>query len=74
MATAAMRSNSAQLVAQVYDQHLNFACPEASMFSLGLSGSYRTLNDPRATDMVIEELVERAANSLLSVLVTMCMF
>lgn len=89
--------HSAQLIASVTDQFLDFVVPSQNMFSLlprreltqdadgagkakkgreeWVEGraSYVVLNDPRATEVDIEQEVGRIANGLFSVVTTMSM-
>nr|KIR44678.1 hypothetical protein I312_06170 [Cryptococcus bacillisporus CA1280] len=89
--------HSAQLIASVTDQFLDFVVPSQNMFSLlprreltqdadgagkakkgreeWVEGraSYVVLNDPRATEVDIEQEVGRIANGLFSVVTTMNM-
>ncbi|KAL1925670.1 uncharacterized protein VTP21DRAFT_553 [Calcarisporiella thermophila] len=70
-AATAVSTNTSHLVSQVYDQYLNFVCTEPNLFSLNQPGCYHKLNDPKAAESVIESIIDRATNSMFSVLVTM---
>ncbi|KAJ3043818.1 Vesicle trafficking between the ER and Golgi [Rhizophlyctis rosea] len=71
LATSTLQTGAATQIAQVYDQYLNFVCLEPNLFSLQLADSYRTLNDPSASDSSIEALTDRIVSSLFSTLITM---
>lgn len=71
LASKVAATNTAHLVAQVYDQYLNFVVSEENLFSCGISDVYYTLNNPTVADSVIEETVDRIVSSLFSVAVTM---
>ena len=64
-------SNTDSLVAQVYDQYLNFVVTEENLFSCSLPGVYTTLNNPTVPDTVIEDTINRIVSSLFSVTVTL---
>lgn len=68
---AAQSCENASLVSQVYDQYLNFICLEPNLFSLRISNAYVTLNDPHTPEKTLEELTEKIAQGLFSVLVTL---
>ncbi len=68
---AAASSQHAHLVAQVYDQYLNFVSLESNLFTQQQSNAYVILNDPKTTERVMEGLLDQIANALFSVLVTM---
>jgi sec1 family domain-containing protein 1 len=71
LASEVAASNTSHLVAQVYDQYLNFIVTEENLFSCGMSKVYHTLNDPTAAETVIEDTINRIVNSLFSVVITM---
>jgi len=64
-------ANASDRVTQLYDQYLNFIVTEDNLFSCGIPGVYRTLNDPSASETAIEEIINRIVSSLFSVAVTM---
>ncbi|CAG8484017.1 9395_t:CDS:2 [Ambispora leptoticha] len=71
LAAATISSNTSHLIAQVYDQYLNFILSEPNFFSLNQKNVYYTLNDPSAAETTIEKTIDRTVSSLFSVLVTM---
>ena len=71
LATQVAASNTSHLVAQVYDQYLNFIVTEENLFASGIAGVYHTLNDPRESETTIESILNRIVDSLFSVAVTM---
>jgi hypothetical protein len=71
LATETIASNSSNLIAQVFDQHLNYICLENHLFSLNMPLSYHALNDPTASDSSIESNVDRIVGSLFSVCATL---
>ncbi|KAI9007751.1 Sec1-like protein [Hyaloraphidium curvatum] len=71
LATETIASNSSSLIAQVYDQYLNYICLENHLFSLNMSLSYHALNDPTAADSSIEANLDRIVGSLFSVCATL---
>ncbi|KAJ2385673.1 Vesicle trafficking between the ER and Golgi, partial [Coemansia sp. RSA 2603] len=64
-------SGTSHQVAQVYDQYLNYLCPEENMFSLHFADSFETLHSPGMSDTAMSALVDRIVNGLFSVLLTM---
>ncbi|KAK3173346.1 hypothetical protein OEA41_006675 [Lepraria neglecta] len=65
-------TGTAESVAQMYDQYLNFIVGEPDLFSLGMGkDTYWALNSPQATDDEIDVLVDRTVSGLFSVVVTM---
>ncbi|KAL6721368.1 Vesicle trafficking between the ER and Golgi [Lecanora helva] len=65
-------AGTAENVAQMYDQYLNFIVGEPDLFSLGMGkDTYWALNSAKATDEEIDALVDRAVIGLFSVVVTM---
>jgi sec1 family domain-containing protein 1 len=71
LATQVAASNTPNLVAQVYDQYLNFIVTEENLFSCGIPDVYQTLNNPSVPESKIEETVNCIVSSLFSVAVTM---
>ena len=71
LASSVSASNTTNLVAQVYDQYLNFIVTEDNLFSCGIPGVYHTLNNPTVAETVIEDTINRIVSSLFSVAVTM---
>ena len=67
-------AGTAESVAQMYDQYLNFIVGEPDLFSLGMGkDTYWALNSAKATDEEIDRLVDRTVSGLFSVVVTMSM-
>jgi len=64
-------SGTAEHIAQIYDQYLNFVVSEPDLFSLGMKGAYGALNSPTAADAELDALVDRIVSGLFSVVVTM---
>ncbi|KAJ2780148.1 Vesicle trafficking between the ER and Golgi, partial [Coemansia interrupta] len=64
-------SGTSHQVAQVYDQYLNYLCPEENMFSLHFPESFETLHNPSMSDTAMSAVVDRIVNGLFSVLLTM---
>lgn len=65
-------SNTAESVAQMYDQYLNFIVSEPDLFSLGMGKeTYWALNSNQTKDDEIDMLVDRIVIGLFSVVVTM---
>lgn len=65
-------SGTAESVAQMYDQYLNFIVGEPDLFSLGMGDdTYWALNSAQTKDEEIDVLVDRIASGLFSVVVTM---
>lgn len=65
-------SGTAESVAQMYDQYLNFIVGEPDLFSLGMGkDAYWALNSAKTTDEEIDVLVDRTVSGLFSVVVTM---
>ncbi|KAF2744129.1 putative Golgi transport protein Sly1 [Sporormia fimetaria CBS 119925] len=64
-------SGTAEHLAQIYDQYLNFIVSEPDLFSLNLSGAYGTLNSAQTSDETLDTLVDRIVSGLFSVVVTM---
>lgn len=65
-------SGTAEGVAQMYDQYLNFIVGEPDLFSLGMGkDTYWALNSAKTTDEEIDALVDKLVSGLFSVAVTM---
>uniref|UniRef100_A0AC35TSG9 Sec1 family domain-containing protein 1 n=1 Tax=Rhabditophanes sp. KR3021 TaxID=114890 RepID=A0AC35TSG9_9BILA len=76
LATAAVQGNTMSGVQKLTDQYLSFISLEEDLFVLkrfsqGSKLSYGAINDTRATDEQMVDLVESIANGLFSVCVTM---
>lgn len=66
-----MASGTAEHLAQVYDQYLNFVVSEPDLFHLNMKGAYHTLNSTKTPDQELETTVDRIVSGLFSVVVTM---
>ena len=67
-------TNTAEHIAQVYDQYLNFIVAEPDLFSLGLgNGSYWKINSAQTSDEDLDVIVDKVVSGLFSVSVTMGM-
>ncbi|KAI9887167.1 MAG: Sec1 domain containing protein 1 [Watsoniomyces obsoletus] len=65
-------ANTAESIAQLFDQYLNFIVAEPDLFSLGLAkGTYRALNSAKTTDEELDGIIDRIVSGLFSVVVTM---
>ncbi|KAJ2801488.1 Vesicle trafficking between the ER and Golgi, partial [Coemansia furcata] len=64
-------SGSSHQIAQVYDQYLNFLCPEENMFSLHFPNTFESIHSPSMTDTAISGLIDRIVSALFSVLLTL---
>ncbi|KAI4134925.1 MAG: hypothetical protein LQ347_001108 [Umbilicaria vellea] len=65
-------TGTAETIAQVYDQYLNFVVGEPDLFSLGMGKeTYWTLNSAQAKDEELDAVVDRIVSGLFSVVVTM---
>ena len=66
------QSGTAEGIAQMFDQYLNFIVGEPDLFSLGMGkDAYWALNSAQAKDEEIDALVDRTVSGLFSVVVTM---
>lgn len=70
LAESTIQSGTYSQISQVFDQYLNYLCPEPSMFSLNLRDSYLTLNNPQVGDAEMEGFVNQVVDSLYSIFVT----
>ncbi|KAI8097274.1 Sec1-like protein [Halteromyces radiatus] len=70
-ATRTIANNTSDAVTQVYDQYLNFICTNPDVFSLDQTEAFVHLNNPSAPESLIDETIDRAVNSLFSVIVTL---
>ena len=65
-------AGTAENIAQVYDQYLNFVVAEPDLFSLSLGReTYWALNSAKTADDVLDSLIEKIVSGLFSVVVTM---
>lgn len=68
-------ADTAESIAQVYDQYLNFIVAEPDLFSLGLGKEvYWALNSNQVKDDDVDTLIDRIVSGLFSVVVTMGMY
>ncbi|ORZ00420.1 Sec1-like protein [Syncephalastrum racemosum] len=70
-ASTTIADDTAEQVNQVYDQYLNFICTNPDVFSLNQSHAFVNLNNPNASDSLIDETIDKTVNALFSVIVTM---
>ncbi|KAF1931388.1 Sec1-like protein [Didymella exigua CBS 183.55] len=66
-----VQTNTAEHLAQVYDQYLNFVVSEPDLFHLNMKGAYHTLNSGQTSDQELDSVVDRIVSGLFSVVVTM---
>lgn len=66
-----VKSGTADNIASLHDQYLNFICTEPDLFQLGLKGAYHTLNSSVAPDQELDQLMDRIVLGLFSAVVTM---
>jgi sec1 family domain-containing protein 1 len=65
-------TQTAEHVAQIYDQYLNFIVAEPDLFSLGMGKeAYWTLNSAKPSDEELDSSIDRIVSGLFSVSVTM---
>ena len=65
-------TNTAESIAQVYDQYLNFIVAEPDLFSLGMGKeSYWTFNSAKVEEATQDAAIDRIVSGLFSVSVTM---
>ncbi|KAI1824614.1 sec1 protein [Xylaria intraflava] len=64
---------TAEHIAQLYDQYLNFIVAEPDLFSLGMQKehTYWALNSARTKDEELDYVIDRIVSGLFSVIVTM---
>lgn len=71
-ASQVAEAGTAESIAQVFDQYLNFIVSERDLFSLGMGKeTYWALNSSKATDEELDAVVGRIVSGLFSVVVTM---
>lgn len=67
-------TGTAEHIASVYDQYLNFVVTEPDLFSLGMGKeTYWAMNSAQTTDEALDANVDRIVSGLFSVVVTMGM-
>ncbi|KKA24558.1 Golgi transport protein Sly1 [Rasamsonia emersonii CBS 393.64] len=65
-------TGTAEHIAQVYDQYLNFIVAEPDLFSLGLGNDcYYKINSAQTSDEDLDDIVDKIVSGLFSVSVTM---
>ncbi|KAI9827331.1 MAG: Vesicle trafficking between the ER and Golgi, partial [Phylliscum demangeonii] len=65
-------ANTAESIAQVFDQYLNFIVAEPDLFSLALGNDvYWSLNTAQIKDEEVDALIDKIVSGLFSVVVTM---
>ena len=64
-------SGTAEHLAQIYDQYLNFIVSEPDLFSLGMAETYRTINSAETKDEELDATIDQIVSGLFSVVVTM---
>lgn len=66
-------AGTAEHIAQLYDQYLNFIVSEPDLFSLGMQKehTYWALNSAKTNDEELDYVVDRIVSGLFSVIVTM---
>lgn len=68
-------TDTAEHIAQVFDQYLNFIVAEPDLFSLGLGNdAYWKINSAQTSDEDLDAVVDRIVSGLFSVSVTMGMY
>jgi sec1 family domain-containing protein 1 len=71
-ATQTASTGTAEQLAQIYDQYLNFIVTEPDLFSLGLGQDpYWAVNSGKVEDSVLDNVIDRIVSGLFSVVVTM---
>lgn len=71
-ATQTAGSGSAEHIAQLYDQYLNFIVSEPDLFSLGMGKeTYWAMNSAQPSDEDLDQTVDKIVSGLFSVVVTM---
>lgn len=72
-ATQTATAGTSEMIAQLYDQYLNFTVSEPDLFSLGMQGehTYWALNSATTSDAELDRVVDRIVSGLFSVVVTM---
>ncbi|KAL7257293.1 hypothetical protein ACSBR1_003571 [Camellia fascicularis] len=71
LASGTLNSDSIRRISKVHDHYLEFLTLEDNLFSLANKSCYVQLNDPSAGDREIEEIIDKIASALFSVLATL---
>jgi len=67
-------SGSAESIAQIFDQYLNFVVSEPDLFSLAMGlDTYSSLHSAKTSDEKLDSIIDRTVTGLFSVVVTMGM-
>ncbi|KAF1845238.1 SEC1 family transport protein-like protein SLY1 [Cucurbitaria berberidis CBS 394.84] len=64
-------TGTAEHVAQLYDQHLNFVVADDNLFHLNQKGAYHTINSSQTPDQELDKVIDQVVSGLFSVVVTM---
>ncbi|ORX70790.1 Sec1-like protein [Linderina pennispora] len=70
LAVQTTASGTSHQIAQVYDQYLDFVCPEENMFSLHFPDTFEAIHNPAMTDTAMTALIDKIVSGLFSVLLT----
>ncbi|KAJ1944444.1 Vesicle trafficking between the ER and Golgi, partial [Linderina macrospora] len=68
LAVQTTASGTSHQIAQVYDQYLDFVCPEENMFSLHFPNTFEAIHNPAMTDTAMTGLIDKIVSGLFSVL------
>ncbi|XP_023728411.1 SEC1 family transport protein SLY1 [Lactuca sativa] len=71
LASGTLNSDSIQRISKVHDQYLEFVTLDDNLFTLADKSCYIRLNNPKATDREIEEIIEKLVSGLFCVLATL---
>lgn len=71
LVSGALNSESVERISKVHDQYLEFVTLEDNLFSLADKSCYVQLNDPKAAEREIEEIIDKIVNGLFCVLATL---
>ncbi|KAH7135590.1 SEC1 family transport protein-like protein SLY1 [Dendryphion nanum] len=70
-AASTASAGTADHLASIFDQYLNFIVSEPDLFNLGIDGAYHTLNSASTSDEDLDAVIDRIVSGLFSVVVTM---
>nr|GEU87717.1 sec1 family transport protein SLY1 [Tanacetum cinerariifolium] len=71
LVSGALNSESVERISKVHDQYLEFVTLEDNLFSLADKSCYVQLNDPKASEPEIDEIILKIVNGLFCVLATL---
>lgn len=71
LVSGALNSESVERISKVHDQYLEFVTLEDNLFSLADKSCYVQLNDPKAAEREIEDIIDNIVNGLFCVLATL---